>query len=146
MLENLQALCYTCNAQKQNKDGTLTLENGEKMCMMQGTRIVCLFQPTGRSKTKEFACNGIHLRTSIPLHKVTCLSALCGIRHHFLNWVLRHRRPAFCFLVLDSCMHACVADARCTLNFFHRKLFFTYEISPCAIKSFMITRLRFRPA
>jgi hypothetical protein len=65
VLENLQALSYTCNApQKQNKDdATLTLESGERMCMMQGKRTVCVcfLQSMGGSKSRdqEFACNSI---------------------------------------------------------------------------------------
>jgi ATP adenylyltransferase len=43
VLENLQALCYRCNAPRSRiKTMTLTLKSGERMYMMQGKRL-CVF-------------------------------------------------------------------------------------------------------
>jgi ATP adenylyltransferase len=61
-LENLRALCYTCNAQKQHKDDTLTLESGKKD-VYDARDKDCVCFATCRKKQEwrdqEFACNGI---------------------------------------------------------------------------------------
>jgi hypothetical protein len=69
VLENLQALCYTCNAQ--NKDATLTLENGEEMLyMMQGTRTVC-FATCRKQEWRSKIRLQWHLKTSISYVKTS---------------------------------------------------------------------------
>jgi hypothetical protein len=100
VLENLQALCYTCNPPRSRiKTTTLTLESGERMYMMQGKRTVYVFCNLWEEARVEIKNSlAIAFEDKYPVTEGHMLvSPLLHRCHHFFELgASEQNAPAFC--------------------------------------------------
>ena len=100
LLENLQALCYTCNAQKQNKDDTDFRNWPELYKVSNNDCVFCRQRPTAKIKNSL----AMAFEDSYPVTEGHVL--ICPLRHTPSFFDLGSSEQKACFLLIQNMKEA----------------------------------------